>query len=157
MPLSIVGVWPLKNTYLRYYLWASYGVLQLIMACADLVTSFGDIESMIMNFVTTSVHSMICVRMIVFHYSKRLTPLIIAVKNDMCPDNYEPDEEMQICYRYYSSAVFLFKIIISGACCTSSMYFILPLEQYFTANGKGHRKVTMVLIFFNVISLTRVL
>ena len=136
MPLSLVGVWPLKNTYLRFYLWIFYCALQIIMAGADLITVFGDIDLMIMSFVTTSLYSMISMRMIIFHYSKRLAPLIVAVKNDMCPDNYETDEEMQIYFRYYSSAVFFFRIVVSSACCSTCMYFIMPLEQYFTANGK---------------------
>ena len=111
------------------------------MAYADLVTAFGDIELIVMNFVTTSVQSMIFVRMIVFHYSKRLAPLLVAVKNDMYPDNYETDEEMQIYSRYYSSAVLFFRIVVTSTCCTGAMYFIFPLEQYFTANGKVHRNL----------------
>ena len=148
MPLSIVGAWPLKNTYLRFHLWIFYCIVELIIALADLIDVFGDLEAVIMNFVTTGLHTMIILRLIVFYYSKHLAPVIIATKKDMNSDNYETDEEMKIYSRYYASAVFFFKLVMSSACFSTSMYYILPLERYFTATGNLNRKVTMILIFF---------
>ena len=135
MPLSFIGVWPLKSTHkkLRFFLWLLYLVLQISMACADLATIFGDIKLMVLNFMITSLGSMMLMRMIVFRYSKRLAPVIAAVKKDMRPDNYETEEEIQIFSHYYSSAVAFFKIVVSSTCCSAVMFFLFPLEQYFTA------------------------
>ena len=130
VPLSFVGVWPLKNTYFRFASWILYLVLHLIMAYADLVAVFGNIELMVLNFSSTSVQSTILVRIIIFRYSKLLAPLVLAVKEDMRPQNYETREEMLIYSRYYSSAVWFFKIAVSSITITGIIYYLMPLQEY---------------------------
>ena len=135
MPLSFVGVWPLKSTHLRFSSWLLYVVLQTSMACADLASEFGDIELMVLNLMMTGFASMMLTRMLVFRYSKFLAPVITALQKDMRPDNYETEEETQIFWHYYSSAVAFFKVVVSTTCCSGVMFFIFPLEQYFTAGN----------------------
>ena len=135
MPLSFVGVWPLKSTHHRFSLWLLYVVLQISMACADLASEFGDIELMVLNLMMTGFASMMLTRMLVFRYSKFLAPVITALQKDMHPGNYETEEEMQIFWHYYSSAVAFFKIVVSTTCCSGVMFFIFPLEQYFTGGN----------------------
>nr|UEN71235.1 olfactory receptor 52 [Gregopimpla kuwanae] len=131
VPLSLVGAWPLSKTYFRFTGWIVYYSVYLIGAYADLASVFGDLELMVLNFVETGLQNMIVVRLLVFRFSKILPILIDAAKKDMRDENWENDEERQIYFHYYSSAMTFFKTFVGCSCCTTVMYSSRPIQEYF--------------------------
>nr|UEN71258.1 olfactory receptor 75 [Gregopimpla kuwanae] len=123
--------------------WVLYFMVHLSMAYADFVAVFGDLELMILNFMETGLQSMILVRLIVFRSSKILPRIIVAAKEDMRDDNYESEEEKEIYFHYYSSAVSFFKTVTSFACCTTVMYCIKPIQEYYASVLKNESSTLM--------------
>lgn len=127
---SIGGIWPFKQTYIRFAIYISYYVLYLIMAYADFCDVFGNLELMVMNLVETVAYTITFATVWLVRCSDLLKRLIDVVKKDVTERKFENTEEEKIYYNYnYTSKIFTYGSIVIMFITVMLLYF-RPLVQF---------------------------
>jgi len=131
---SIGGIWPFKQTYIRFAIYISYYMLYLIMAYTDLYDVFGNLELMVMNLVETIAYTMTFTVVWLIRCSNLLKHVINAVKKDIMEQKFENSEEERIYYHYnYTSKIFTYGSI-AGMLITITLLYFRPLLRFSTSN-----------------------
>ncbi|XP_026827628.1 uncharacterized protein LOC105278594 isoform X2 [Ooceraea biroi] len=127
---SIGGIWPFKQTYIRFTIYISYFILYLIMTYANFCNVFGNLELMVMNLVETIAYTMTFTIIWIVRCSKLLKCLINVVKKDMMERKFEDSEEEKIYYNYnYISKIFTYGSIV-GMFITVMLLYFRPLMLF---------------------------
>ncbi|KAH0948250.1 OrR1 [Eciton burchellii] len=127
---SIGGIWPFKQTYIRFAIYVSYYMLYLIMAYADFCVVFGNLELMVMNLVETVAYTITFIMIWLVRCSNLLKRLIDVVKNDVIECRFEDSEEEKIYYNYnHTSKIFTY-VSIMGMFITVMLLYFRPLMRF---------------------------
>ncbi|XP_072760981.1 odorant receptor 4-like isoform X1 [Anoplolepis gracilipes] len=128
--LSVGGIWPFKQTYIRFAIYILYYILYLVMAYTDLYDVFGNLELMVMNLVETVAYTMTFTVVWLIRCSNLLKHVINAVKKDIMERKFENFEEERIYYNYnYTSKIFTYGSII-GMFITVMLLYFRPLLHF---------------------------
>lgn len=149
---SIGGIWPFKQTYIRFAIYISYYMLYLVMAYIDFYDVFGNLELMVMNLVETVAYTMTFTAVWLIRCSNLLKHVISAVKKDMIERKFENSEEERIYYNYnYTSKIFTYGSIV-GMFITILLLYFRPLLR-FSSSDQGirnllhHHKIESITVY----------
>ena len=134
--LSIGGMWPLEQTFVKFYIGYIYFIIHVILAAADFISVFGNLTLMIANLSETSVQAMVGVKMMVLRHSKPLEKVMRHVAAGAKKRNYRNQEEIDLYLAYNTIGRMFFKI---GGCLsfvTVFFYHFKPFEDILKAGKK---------------------
>ncbi|XP_018315318.1 odorant receptor 22c, partial [Mycetomoellerius zeteki] len=144
---SIGGIWPFKQTYIRFAIYISHFTLYLIMAYVDFYDAFGNLELMVMNLVETIAYSMTFSFLWLIRCSNLLKLVIHVIKKDMVERKFENLEEERIYYNYnFISKIFSYGSIV-GMFITVVLLYLRPLVYLLTFN---QAICLMVILVFHI-------
>ncbi|RLU27208.1 ObirOr5-R2 [Ooceraea biroi] len=147
---SIGGIWPFKQTYIRFTIYISYFIMYLIMAYADLCDVFGNLELMVMNLVETVAYTMTFTMIWIVRYNNLLKRLINVVKKDMMERKFEDSEEEKIYYNYnYISKIFIYGSIV-GMFITVTLLYFRPLMLFLMNDQVLHNNTESFMLPYRV-------
>lgn len=98
--LSIGGMWPLEQSFIKFYISYMYFAIHFAMAACDFVSVFGNMTLMIANLSETSVQAMVGVKMLVLRYSSPLANIIQQIQARSKEDSYRNEKEKSLYLEY---------------------------------------------------------
>ncbi|KAG5333441.1 OR13A protein, partial [Acromyrmex heyeri] len=147
---SIGGIWPFKQTYIRFSIYISHFTLYLIMAYADFYDAFGNLELIVMNLVESMVYSMTFPLVWLIRCSNLLKLLIYIIKKDMVERKFENFEEERIYYNYnFISKIFSYGSLV-GMFITVVLLYLRPLVYLLTINQASQNSTESFILPYRI-------
>nr|AXM05184.1 odorant receptor [Campoletis chlorideae] len=143
---TIMGVWPLQSTYVKFSMWIVYFLIHMTTLYADLFHVFGNLELMVLNLSESTWDVMIISKLLIMRFSRTLANLTQQVVNGADSENFQTREEMEIYLNYNRIAKFFFKLWLTIGVSASIVYCLKPLSYRIQA-GLQNESVPFILSY----------
>lgn len=124
---SICDVWPLSNSYKKFFVYVSYLFVHLVIMNMNLYDVMGNLEQTVENIIDNTIATTTFLMMFQLRFSKMIRNVVAIVKKELAEDDFQNTNELNLYLSYNKISHTFGKYAIRGSITTWTWWYLSPM------------------------------